>query len=167
MTAFHPLNGQQVTATYTKHYRGRLVDEGPTGAALRLVDSEGLTVCYVNGERWTIEAPPMDEPTDIYAEIRSERERAHAKHGDTSMEGLPLTDMTRLSVLMEEVGEVAREFNEARHRSHRSLLPQAEREQSIDAAALRAELVQTAAMAAAWADQIPLTPRPYRAGDPT
>jgi hypothetical protein len=60
--AFHPLNGQLVTATYTKHYTGRLVDEGPDGAALHLVDEDGLTVCYVDGERWTIEAAPMEEP---------------------------------------------------------------------------------------------------------
>jgi NTP pyrophosphatase (non-canonical NTP hydrolase) len=92
--------------------------------------------------------------TDIYREIRAERIRAHRKHGATSMEELPVTDMTRLSVLMEEVGEVAREFNEARHRQHRGLLPQAEREQSLDLAALRRELIQTAAMAAAWADAI-------------
>jgi hypothetical protein len=90
--------------------------------------------------------------TDIYAEVRAERERAHAKHGDTSMEGLPAMDMTRLSVLVEEVGEVAREFNEARHRTHQALLPQAERETSVDRAALRKELIQVAAMAVAWID---------------
>ena len=89
---------------------------------------------------------------DIYSEVRNERERAHAKHGETSMEGLPVTDMTRLSVLMEEVGEVAREFNEARHRQHQRLLPEHERVLAIDHVALRAELIQVAAMATAWAD---------------
>jgi NTP pyrophosphatase (non-canonical NTP hydrolase) len=88
----------------------------------------------------------------VYDEIAAERQRAHAKHGDTSMENLPATDMTRLSVLMEEVGEVAREYNEARHRTHRNLLPQGERETAVDLAALRKELIQVAAMAAAWAD---------------
>ena len=90
----------------------------------------------------------------IYGEVLAERERAHRKHGATSMEMLPVTDMTRLSVLVEEIGEVAREFNEARHRTHAELLPQTEREQSIDLAALRKELIQVAAMAAAWADAI-------------
>jgi hypothetical protein len=90
----------------------------------------------------------------IYDEIAAERERAHAKHGATSMEMLPAVDMTRLSVLGEEYGEVCREFNEARHRQHRGLLPQEEREKSVDLAALRRELIQVAAMAAAWADAI-------------
>lgn len=71
------------------------------------------------------------------------------------MEAMPVTDMTRLSVLMEEVGEVAREFNEARHRTHGGLLAQLERETAIDLQALRKELIQVAAMAVAWADVIP------------
>jgi NTP pyrophosphatase (non-canonical NTP hydrolase) len=92
--------------------------------------------------------------TEIWIDVATERERAHRKHGDTSMESLPVTDMTRLSVLVEEVGEVAREFNEAVLRTPTGLLPQAEREQSLDLAALRAELVQVAAMAGAWADAL-------------
>lgn len=51
----------------------------------------------------------------VWDECQAERERAHAKHGDTSMESLAVDDLTRLTVLMEEVGEVASEFNEARH----------------------------------------------------
>ena len=90
----------------------------------------------------------------VWKVAKSERIRAHMKHGDTSMEALPVTDMTRLSVLMEEVGEVAREFNEARHRTHADLLPQAEREQSIDLSALYNELIQVTAMAGAWADRV-------------
>ena len=93
--------------------------------------------------------------SDIWDEIKAERARAHVKHGETSMEQLPATDMTRLSVLMEEVGELAREFNEARHRAHGGLLAQGEQERSIDLAALREELIQVAAMAGAWADALP------------
>jgi hypothetical protein len=52
----HPLNGQMVRATYTRVVTGRLLDEGPAGAALRLVDDLGETVCYVDGRRWSIEA---------------------------------------------------------------------------------------------------------------
>jgi NTP pyrophosphatase (non-canonical NTP hydrolase) len=87
----------------------------------------------------------------IWEEVQAERERAHAKHGDTSMEALPVDDLTRLTVLTEEVGEVARCFNEARHRP------------PLDAAALREELIQVAAMAGAWADALPTHSAPYRA----
>jgi NTP pyrophosphatase (non-canonical NTP hydrolase) len=82
----------------------------------------------------------------IWDEVQAERERAHAKHGETSMETLPVTDMTRLSVLVEEVGEVAREFNDARH------LPDPFGPDRR--AALRTELIQVAAMAGAWADAL-------------
>jgi hypothetical protein len=83
----------------------------------------------------------------IWDEVRDERARAHIKHGGTSMESLPVDDLTRLTVLMEEVGEVAREFNEARHR-------QAQSNPGLDRYAIRKELIQVAAMAAAWADAI-------------
>ena len=79
----------------------------------------------------------------IWDEVRVERERAHAKHGDRSMESWIPASMLRLSILLEEVGEVAREFNEA-----------ALGDGAIDLASLRAELIQVAAMAGAWADAI-------------
>jgi hypothetical protein len=88
----------------------------------------------------------------IYDEIRAERKRAHLKHGETSMEELPIDDLTRLAVLAEELGEVARVFNDARHNSDR---PDA-RQIDLQKTALRKELIQTAAMAAAWADRIKL-----------
>lgn len=81
---------------------------------------------------------------DVYAEVRAERERAHAKHGHTSMESCPPDDYRRLAILAEEVGEVAREFNEGHHRGT-----------GPDLDLLRKELIQTAAMATAWADVIP------------
>lgn len=80
---------------------------------------------------------------NLYDEITVERERAHEKHGDTSMESFDTDDMNRLAILMEEVGEVAREFNEARHG-----------DRPLDVGRLRKELIQTAAMAVAWADAI-------------
>lgn len=83
----------------------------------------------------------------IYEEIRSERDRAHVKHGDTSMESQGALSLLRLAILVEEVGEVARVFNEAWHR-YDSGSPTMARE-------LRSELIQTAAMAAAWADVLP------------
>lgn len=46
------------------------------------------------------------QPEDVYEEVKIERDRAHAKHGDTSMESFPVDDMNRLAILVEEVGEV-------------------------------------------------------------
>lgn len=78
----------------------------------------------------------------VWAEVAAERTRAHQLHGANSMEELPELDMCRLSILVEEVGEVAKEFNEARHKG------------KFDIPALRAELIQVAAMAGAWADRL-------------
>ena len=85
---------------------------------------------------------------DILEEVAAERARAHAKHGDKSMEASPWLDLNgrRYRILMEEVGEVAREFNDAEIE-----------DRPVDGAKLRRELIQVAAMATAWADAIPLT----------
>lgn len=91
----------------------------------------------------TLAALEAEHRRGIYGEITSERSRAHAKHGDTSMESFPVDSLDRLAILTEEVGEVAKEFNDARHDRR-----------AVDLAALRKELVQTATMAAAWADMI-------------
>lgn len=82
----------------------------------------------------------------VYADIATERDRAHAKHGDKSTEAEPWQDPRgrRLRILLEEVGEVAAELNDAEVE-----------DRPVDAARLRAELVQVAAMSAAWADAIP------------
>lgn len=81
----------------------------------------------------------------IWSEVKLERIRAHMKHGLTSMESSDALDATgrRLRILVEEVGEVAKEFNEAEHD-----------QRMVDAAALRKELIQVAAMAGAWADAL-------------
>jgi hypothetical protein len=77
-------------------------------------------------------------------DVRAERLRAHYKHsgsttGGKSAEEMPHDDPLWLPVLTEELGEVARELCDHRYsRPH----------------ALRAELVQLAAMAQAWADAI-------------
>lgn len=80
----------------------------------------------------------------VYDEIKTERWRAHEKHGPKSMENGAAEDPTgrRLRILLEEVGEVAREFNDAEIE-----------DRPVDLAKLRKELIQTAAMAAAWADR--------------
>jgi hypothetical protein len=86
----------------------------------------------------------------VYDDIRAERERAHAAHGPTSAEALAVTDLARLAVLVEEMGEVAREFNDTRHhaRGPSGAMP------GVNLDRLRNELVQLAATAAAWADNI-------------
>lgn len=76
---------------------------------------------------------------DVGEELRSERIRAHEKHRDHSMEFWPTLSPERYLVLAEEVGEVAKEFNDAKVE-----------DRPIDVAALRKELVQVAAMAVAW-----------------
>jgi len=84
----------------------------------------------------------LPEPT-IWDEVAEERRKAHAKHGDKSMEnGNPLA-MRRFHILIEEVGEVSREFNDAEHE-----------ERAVDVTKLRKELVQVAAVAASWADAL-------------
>ena len=83
--------------------------------------------------------------TGIYAEVAAERERAHPTHGPNSMESDPAGAFIRYTILAEEVGEIAKEFNEAEARGgqHR-----------IDLERLRAECIQVAAMASAWADRL-------------
>lgn len=77
-------------------------------------------------------------------DVRAERHRAHLKHSGyhgngKSAEEMPVDDPLWLPVLTEELGEVAREICDHRYsRPHH----------------LRAELIQLAAMASAWADAI-------------
>lgn len=82
---------------------------------------------------------------DIWTEVAVERDRAHAKHRATSMESMPVDDPdgARRDIITEEWGEVAREYNEARHTAR-----------PVDRVALRKELIQLAAMAGAWADAL-------------
>ena len=82
----------------------------------------------------------------IWDEVAAERARAHAKHGDKSMEAADWDDMKRLRILMEEVGEVARAFND---------LDLGQTTAAEAAANARGELIQVSAMAGAWADRIP------------
>lgn len=71
----------------------------------------------------------------IAAEILGGRERAHTKHGENSIEAIDHADPRWLSILIEEVGELAHE-------------------QTYDAGgtidSVRAELVDVATVAIAW-----------------
>lgn len=78
---------------------------------------------------------------EIWRKVRDERIRAHRQHGNTSVESSAADTFRRLAILMEEVGEVAKEFNDAENEGR-----------PVDLYLLRKELVQVAAMAGAWAD---------------
>ena len=85
---------------------------------------------------------------DAYLDIHKERLRAHHKHQDKpggSMEQHVWDDADWLPVLVEELGEVARNLCEHRHGN----LTSAQFQQQ-----LREELIQVAAMAAAWVGAI-------------
>jgi hypothetical protein len=77
----------------------------------------------------------------IEEEIDAERDRAHAKHGVTSMRSLGWWAHRRHSILSEELGEVAKVLNDYDHDKLSLLEFQSE---------LRKELIQTAAMAKDW-----------------
>lgn len=81
----------------------------------------------------------------IWEYAETERWRAHAKHGNKSMENGSWDDPTgrRLRILLEEVGEVAREFNDAEID-----------EREVNSEKLFKELIQVIAMAGAWADKV-------------
>lgn len=81
----------------------------------------------------------------LHDEVDAERERAHRKHGATSMRNSAWDAHRRVSILTEEVREAARVLNDCEHGIHdeHSALP-----------ALRHELVQVAAMAMDWLAEV-------------
>jgi NTP pyrophosphatase (non-canonical NTP hydrolase) len=74
--------------------------------------------------------------------IQAEATRAYLKHGDHSMLG-PKSDDRRLAILTEEVGEVARELNDAEIDGR-----------EVDRDKLVKELIQVGAMAATWVEAL-------------
>lgn len=109
------------------------------------VESAGpLSAAGFQDDEWPVRVRrAFGEAPDVFDEARQERARAHAKHGETSMESTPASDPLgrRFRILTEEIGEVAQEFNDAEHERR-----------PVDLAKLRKELIQVAAMAGAWAD---------------
>lgn len=97
--------------------------------------------------------------SSIYNEIHNERVRAHYKHGPdgNSMEQKNWDSERWLPVLMEEVGEVARVFCE---RNLGKYGPWDETQHRAVTKDLREELIQVAAMAAAWIAAIDETTPP-------
>lgn len=109
------------------------------------ITQDGPLLFKMQQDKAALPASTLPYP-EIWGEVAAERERAHRKHGPTSMEQQPVDDLLRLAILAEEFGEVARVFNEARHRSTRL--------RHSDLLDLRAELIQVAAMAGGWAAAI-------------
>lgn len=101
-------------------------------------------------------APIGQRGRSYHDEIDIERERAHAKHGETSMRSQPWTSHRRVSILTEEVGEVARVLNDFEHGIHD--MPGAR-------IALRHELVQVAAMAVDWLADVDAYPESGDSGE--
>ena len=86
---------------------------------------------------WHEAEPLVDE------QVSQERERAHAKHGETSMRhSHPLAER-RFRILVEEVGEIAEAFNDRDHGKFADEFEFVEH--------LFEELIQVAAMASDWA----------------
>lgn len=94
--------------------------------------------------------------TKVYIDVHKERIRAHAKHDSdgNSMERKTFDDPAWLSVLVEEVGEVARALCDHRHAAINDAPGVAAPARRILIKLMREELVQVAAMAVAWIDSI-------------
>lgn len=76
---------------------------------------------------------------EVWNEIRRARERAHSKHGDNSIEAIPGSDPRWLSILAEELGEIAHELTY---------------DSGGTPASLRRELIDLLAVGSAWVDAL-------------
>lgn len=77
----------------------------------------------------------------VMAEVLKERESAHVKHGAKSAEETPWTSPLFMTILTEEIGEVAKAINDFRYIAN--MPHKLARE-------LRKELIQVTAMSTAW-----------------
>lgn len=91
--------------------------------------------------RAAVEYEALRHADRLGREILAARARAHAKHGDNSIEGLPADSPEWLAILVEEVGEVA-------HALTYDSAPDAETRRRN----LEGELVDVLAVASAWLD---------------
>lgn len=124
--------------------RGRGRDATASTAELpeRIGSSSAIRDAAIRG---LIDEAPADgrRAGTIYDGIRAERKRAHLKHGPKSMESAAWDDMRRLRILIEEVGEIGKVFNEL---DAGAITQQEAMRQCAE------ESLQTAAMAAAWSE---------------
>lgn len=86
----------------------------------------------------------FDVEAAILGEFVVERDRAHLKHGKTSMESKGAYEHRRHTILSEEVGEVATELNDIDHADADADLI------ALHQHKLRKELVQCGAMVLSW-----------------
>lgn len=84
---------------------------------------------------------PPERAAQLFAELVAEGDRAHAKHAATSMRAQPWNHHRRMTIFVEELGELARPMNDLEHGdvSLAEALSEA-----------RGEAVQLAAMAFDW-----------------
>lgn len=151
-----------------KTYVGMVIGKGellPTGTVMvstevqvEVHEDGGPVFLSTRDDAWATWSAPdplaltaVDDVTisTIWDDLAAERKRAHRKHGEKSMEHRPPAAESRLRILTEELGEIAREFNDAEIESR-----------PLDLDHLREELVQLGAMAAAWADVLPRPVQP-------
>lgn len=107
------------------------------------------------------DTPAIRRDADLWAEVAVARGRAHAKHGDYSIESLGAFNPGWLPILVEEVGEVAHTLTYDARLAAANLGPATIRAVAhldpADYALLmptRAELIDVLAVASAWVDRI-------------
>jgi hypothetical protein len=90
-----------------------------------------------------------------WTEIEQARAKAHAKHGQNSIEGITAADPRWLSILSEEGGETSEATLLAWNALLQARIGRIAHEQTYDATgSLRGEIVDVLAVASAWLDAL-------------
>jgi hypothetical protein len=90
-----------------------------------------------------------------WTEIEQARAKAHAKHGENSIEGITAADPRWLSILVEEGGETSEATLLAWNALLQARIGRVAHEQTYDArGSLRGEIVDVLAVASAWLDAV-------------
>ncbi len=109
--------------------------------AIANMTADQVDQLYISATDLFIERVDQSVESATLAEFVGERRRAHQKHGENSQEGNPWDSRKSLTILVEEVGEVAKVFNERDLGNLTDVQAQQE---------LRKELIQTGAMCLVW-----------------
>jgi hypothetical protein len=88
--------------------------------------------------------------SSVWTEIQESRAKAHAKHGENSIEAIRANDPRWLSILVEEVGEVAHELTYDAAPTEQSYNPHERHKRQ--AVRVRRELLDVLSVASAWLD---------------
>lgn len=108
-----------------------------------------LMACAAAAEDWVAEVHAGyahllgDGCTDTLHAVMHERTRQEVLWPGKTCAGGDISDGRKLAILTEEVGEVAKEMNDADNEGR-----------DVSAVALRTELIQVAAVAVAWAEAL-------------